>query len=434
MHLRLFYAISTLSNPLIKPMHLNGSSKSSTINQSAKRRLHQRWQKGRAQLAVAGLVSVGVSAVGLVGATSASAEFLVAQAEIAQADRSLPSLSPAARPAAPVAPIGQPVPTAAPVYNPAPIVPSAEASSSYLLGPGDRIEVSVYGYEEYTGPTSVLPDGTLALPLIGRVPAAGRTTDQLSQDLSVALNQVLVNPQVSVTLNALRPVVVNVSGEVYRPGPLQLQGATRIGAGFNNGGNSEGASYAPPSVSQAIIQAGGVTRTADIRDVVIVRSQPNGQTVRTRVNLWDSLGSETLPEDLLLRDGDLVFIPQLAAGETLDSRLLASSSLSPETVRVRVVGEVTSPGEVPVPPNSSLSSAVAIAGGPTDDAKLSQVAFIRRQDDGQVIQEVVNLSDLVDDYQVQEGDVVVVPKTSTGSVLDLAQRLLGPLGFFLNLF
>ena len=355
---------------------------------------------------------------------SAGCSALVGSAAIAQSLPTLPPADPVADPAA------VPAPTAAPVYSPPPLVPTAEASSSYLLGPGDRIEVSVYGYEEYSGPMSVLPDGTLTLPLVGKVPAAGRTTDQLAQDLAVVLNQVLVNPSVSVTLNALRPVVVNVSGEVYRPGPLQLQGATRIG----DAQNGEGTSYAPPSVTQAIIEAGGVTRTADVRDVIILRSLPNGQQVRTRVNLWDSLGSETLPDDILLRDGDLVFVPQLAEGESLDNRLLASSSLSPETVRVRVVGEVTQPGEVPVPPNSSLSSAVAIAGGPTDDAKLSEVAFIRRQDNGEVIQEVVNLSDLIDDYQVQEGDVVVVPKTTTGSALDFAQRLLGPLGFLFNIF
>lgn len=57
-----------------------------------------------------------------------------------------------------------------------------------------------------------------------------------------------------------------------------------------------------------------------------------------------------------------------------------------------------------------------------------------RQDNGEVVQEVVNLSDLIDDYQVQDGDVIVVPKTNTGSVLDFAQRLLGPLGFFFNVF
>lgn len=310
---------------------------------------------------------------------------------------------------------------------PEPVAASRASASDYLLGVGDRIEVSVYGFEEYTGPLSVLPDGTISMPLVNKVQAAGRTTSQLERELTVVLDRILVNPYVSVTLNSLRPVVVNVSGEVYRPGPVEVQGSTSVAS-------SETASYDSPSVSEALVQAGGVTRTADIRDVIVVRALPTGETTRIKVNLWEALWSETLSEDILLRDGDLVFVPKLAEGESIDTRLVGRSSLSPETVRVRVVGEVTRPGEVLVPPNSSLSSAVAIAGGPTDDAKLMEVAFIRMNDAGEVEQQVVDLSNLVDNYQVQEGDVVVVPKTGTGSVLDFAQRLLGPLGLFFRLF
>lgn len=312
-------------------------------------------------------------------------------------------------------------------------VPANYAASSYLLGPGDQIEVSVYSYEEYTGPMSILPDGTITLPLVGKVAAAGQTTEQLARELTFVLDDILIDPQVSVMLTSLRPVVVNVSGEVYRPGPVQLRrqiNATPVG-NFSTG---NAAAEAPPSVSRALVQAGGITRTADIRSVVVMRALPNGETVRTEVNLWDALWSETLPEDLLLRDGDLVFVPELAAGDTINSRLLASSSLSPETVRVRVVGEVTRPGEVPVPPNSSLSSAVAIAGGPTDDAKLSDVAFIRMNDAGEVEQEVVDLRNLVDNYQVQDGDVIMVPETTTSSVLDFASRLISPLNFLFRVF
>ena len=306
-------------------------------------------------------------------------------------------------------------------------VPIDYASASYLLGPGDRIEVSVYGFPEYTGPMSVFPDGTIILPIVGKVTAAGRTTEQLTQELTRVLNTILVDPAVSVTLNALRPVVINVAGEVYRPGPIQLQDTTDI---------TRVTAYSPPYVSEALVQAGGIRRTADIRDVVVIRELPNGNTVRTQVNLWDALWSATVPEEMLLRDGDLVFVPRLAEGEELvDSRLLATSSLAPDTVRVRVVGEVTQPGEVAVPPNSSLSSAVAIAGGPTNDAKLKEVAFIRMDDNtGDVIQEVVDLRNLVDTYQIQDGDVVVVPKTSTGSVLDFAARLVGPLNLLFRVF
>lgn len=306
-------------------------------------------------------------------------------------------------------------------------ISGADAAASYLLGPGDRVDMQVYGFEEYTAAYSILPDGTIALPLVGKVPAAGRTLAQLTDEITIALDRLLVRPNVSMTLTTLRPVVINVSGEVHRPGPVQLQSMTNLTANSPTGGT-------PPSVSEALVQAGGVTRKANIRDVVVMRALPNGETARTKVNLWDALWSETLPEDLLLRDGDLVFVPRSENDELLDSRLLARSSLSPDTVRVRVVGEVTRPGEVEVSPNSSLSSAVAIAGGPTDDAKLSEVGFIRMNDDGVVDQQVVDLSNLVDNYQVQDGDVIVIAKTGTGSVLDFAQRLLGPLGFLFRLF
>lgn len=304
--------------------------------------------------------------------------------------------------------------------------------SSYLLGPGDRIDISVYGYPEYTGPTSVLPDGSIVLPIVGSIAAAGKTTDQLTQDLNVALNRILVNPTISVTLSALRPIVINVAGEVYRPGPLEIQETTNI-AGNNN---NNAFAFAPPSVSKALVEAGGIKRTADIREVMVIRELPSGDVVRTQVNLWDALWSATLPEEMLLRDGDLVFVPRLAEGEALvDSRLLATSSLAPDTVRVRVVGEVTRPGEVAVPPNSSLSSAVAIAGGPTDDARLKEVAFVRMDDTtGEVVQEVVDLRNLVDTYQIEDGDVIVVPKTTSGSVLDLAARLVNPLNFLFRIF
>ncbi|MEM6253485.1 MAG: polysaccharide biosynthesis/export family protein [Cyanobacteria bacterium P01_D01_bin.156] len=304
-------------------------------------------------------------------------------------------------------------------------------SSSYLLGPGDRIDISVYGYPEYTGPTSVLPDGSIVLPIVGNIFVAGKTTEQLTQELTTTLNRILVNPSVTVTLNALRPILINVAGEVYRPGPFELQETTNF-----VGNNNNDFAYAPPSVSEALVQAGGIRRTADIRNVTIIRELPNGETSRTQVNLWDSLWSATLPEDVLLRDGDLVFVPRLTDGEELvDTRLLASSSLAPNTVRVRVVGEVTRPGEVAVPPNSSLSSAVAIAGGPTDDARLKEVAFVRMDDTtGEVVQEEVDLRNLVDTYQVQDGDVIVVPKTTGGSVLDLAARLVNPLNFLLRVF
>jgi polysaccharide export outer membrane protein len=189
-----------------------------------------------------------------------------------------------------------------------------------------------------------------------------------------------------------------------------------------------------PTVSIALLAAGGVTRDADIRNVVLKRSNPTGNSPTVVINLWDSLFSENTPRDLVLQDGDALFVPKLAAGDSLDRRLVARSSFAPRTVRVRVVGEVKNPGELEIPPNSSLSSAVAIAGGPTDKAKLSNVRFVRMNEDGILEEQSVDLSNLTDSYQIQEGDVIVVPKSNTYTALDIASDLFNPLNLILNLF
>ncbi|QKD82642.1 polysaccharide export protein [Thermoleptolyngbya sichuanensis A183] len=282
---------------------------------------------------------------------------------------------------------------------------------AYILGTGDELSIAVYGYDEYTLTTSILPDGTITLPLIGPIQAAGKTTEQFKQDLTERLRAILVNPATTVTVLTPRPIVVNVAGEVMRPGPVRgtdLQGT--------------------PTLSAALISAGGITRNADIRQVYLRRVGPNGGNQSYTINLWDAISSDNASADLLIQDGDSIYIPPLGQGEILDRRLLARSSFSPATVRVRVVGEVTKPGEVQVPPGSSVSSAVAIAGGPTEDARLSRVAFIRMNEQGVIERRVIDLRNLSDANEIQDGDVVIVPKRQDTSFLQMVGRVLNPLG------
>ncbi|MEM6869024.1 MAG: polysaccharide biosynthesis/export family protein [Cyanobacteria bacterium P01_C01_bin.121] len=314
---------------------------------------------------------------------------------------------------------------------------SAANLSGYILGAGDQISLSVIGYPEFTGTTAVLPDGTVTLPLIGPVRTAGITQNQLTAVLTEQMKAYLVDPVVSVSLAVMRPVVVTVSGEVHRPGPLQLSGLSNSNTTTINGNNVTESSTnsrlttqpAVPTLSSALLLAGGVTRDADIREVVVRRPLPNGQMQVLTFNLWEAIASEVGLADLSLRDGDSIFIPTLI-GDAIDRRTVANSSLAPSTVRVKVVGEVVRPGEVEVPPDSSISSAVAIAGGPTEDAQLSNVSLVRQGETGQILQEDVDLSNLVDSYQIQEGDVIVVSKRGYLSVIDGIGRVLNPLNVF----
>ena len=306
--------------------------------------------------------------------------------------------------------------------------PTAPTRANYILGAGDQVQITVMGYDEFTGAKTVLSDGTITLPLVGQVAAAGKTLAALTQELTVRLNTLLVDPAVTISLNTLRPVLINVAGEVQRPGQVQFRSITATPDNSNPAANNA------PTVNAALVLAGGITQYADIRQITLKRYSPDQTAAPITINLWDAIASNNAPPDIILQDGDSLFVPRLSADSTIDRRLIARSSIAPQTVRVRVVGEVVKPGEVMVPPNSSLSSAIAIAGGPTQDARLSRVAFIRMGEQNEIQRQVVDLKNLTDSNQVQDGDVIIVPKRGSSQFIDVAGRVFSPLGVLVNLF
>ncbi len=281
--------------------------------------------------------------------------------------------------------------------------------SDYILAPGDRINITVYGYEEFNLVQEILPDGTITLPLLGSVRVTGYTNSSLDNELTTRLDEGgLVEPDVTVSLNEQRPIVVSITGSVRRPEPTQLEK------------NSA-------TLSSAIAQAGGVSRDANIREVVIARTLPDGQNITARFDLWDLVWSDNLlaegtgndeAERLVLRDGDKIFVPQTTRDANLDQSLVARSSFAPDTVKVRVVGEVRRPGEIQVSPDTSLSGAISSAGGPTSDAVLERVEFIRLNENGEIERREIDLQSLTDNVQVQDGDLLLVPKSGITSFGD----------------
>jgi polysaccharide biosynthesis/export protein len=306
--------------------------------------------------------------------------------------------------------------------------------ASYYIGPGDELRITVIGYPEYTGPQTVLSDGTISLPVIGDVMAADRTPAQLMRELAARLNEVLVKPAVNVVVSGQRPITVNVTGSVQRPGPIQLKNLRPSGE-LNSATTTAGVvSIQRPTVTAALLEAGGVTKEADLRSVSLRRYSPNRSLPPVTINLWEAIASNSPSRDITLQDGDTVFIPQVEVGSDIDSKLLSKSSVAPRTVRVKVVGEVKRPGEVAVPPDSTLSSAIAIAGGPTTQARMKEVSFVRRLPNGQLLEKKLDLDKLSDDIQIEDGDVLFVPQTQGDKALDVAGRAAGPLGIILRLF
>ena len=316
--------------------------------------------------------------------------------------------------------------------GPVPFEQAPGGLTGYLLGPGDQLDVSVVGVTDLERNRIVLPDGTILLPLIGAVPAAGRTLVELEQDITRRFSFYLVDPVVEVNLNTLRPLVVTVAGQVNRPGPVQLNSLSTFNTRVDNNAQLR-AETTSPTLSTALVGAGGVKRTADLRDVIVRRLLPDGQEVNLSINLWESIFEGRGESNILLQDGDIVFVPEApitaAVGSGLNPQVVARSSLAPDTVRVRVIGEVGRPGEIQIPADGTVSSALAIAGGyDLDTADLTQVALLRLQDNGQVDEQVIDMNaNLVDGTPIQDGDMIVVPKRGYLNTLDTISRILSPI-------
>ncbi|MBE9080049.1 SLBB domain-containing protein [Romeria aff. gracilis LEGE 07310] len=234
-----------------------------------------------------------------------------------------------------------------------------------------------------------------------------------------------------------RPLNIAVVGEVFRPGPYTVTGTARTGEAGVPGGT--GNDSIPPTVTRAIQVAGGIKPEANIREVKVYRRTRNGQEQTIDVNLWQLLTDGDITEDIVLQEGDTVFIPQaedLLPGEVTE---IAAASFSPDTIRVNVVGEVDDPGVVEVPPNTPLSQGVLAAGGFNNRARRGVVELVRLNPDGTATQTSIpiDFSEGIDEDMnplLRNNDIIIVKRSASASLADTLDTIVVPLGRALSIF
>ena len=106
---------------------------------------------------------------------------------------------------------------------------STAGSSTYKIGPLDVIDISVFKVPELSSSVQVADTGTMNLPLVGEIPAAGRTAQQLERELTSKLGaQYLQNPQVTVLVKEYNSQRVTIEGAVKKPGVYPLRSASSL--------------------------------------------------------------------------------------------------------------------------------------------------------------------------------------------------------------
>ena len=340
--------------------------------------------------------------------------------------------APPTAPAIPVPAVPAPdagIPRPAPVAAYGNSVPTVFSDASYVLGPGDRLDLSFFNVPEYDGERQIGIDGSLNLPLVGKIRVASLTVEQATQAISSAYAPYLRTPLVTINLLALRPIQVGVSGEINAPGAYEL-------AFENSGGSGSAAQW--PTLIDAIQLAGGITDKADIQQIEIRRPQLSGSPQVIRLNLWDLLATGSIESDITLRYGDAINIPTATALSPGELTQLSAANFSPDVIQVTVVGEVPQPGRLEITPNAPLNQAILAAGGfDPRRANTDEVELVRLNPDGTVTQRAIPVSfdqGINDETNpsLQDNDVILVGRSGRAAFGDDVTGVLGPFGTILS--
>lgn len=182
--------------------------------------------------------------------------------------------------------------TVLPYYDYASEPDPRKSNTSFVLGPGDVLKITVWKNEDMSGDAVVRPDGTISLPLLGEIPAAGRSPGDLQKEIAQRLTTYVKDESAAVTVavtavNSYRFVVL---GNVDKGGTFTANHYT--------------------TVAEAIALAGGPNKFADPDGIIIIRPVPGGKAPkRIPVSYTQILEGSHPEQDLVLLPGDTVYVP-----------------------------------------------------------------------------------------------------------------------------
>lgn len=204
------------------------------------------------------------------------------------------------------------------------------------------------------------------------------------------------------------PLNIAVVGEVSKPGSYTIRAT-------ENGDR--------PTLTRAIREAGGITQSADIRQISIRRLTQTGNEQLVAIDLWQLLRGGNLEQDIILQQGDTIIIPTANEVNLAEAAQLVSANISADQtqpVNVAVVGEIVRPGTHVVKVEKAgelptVTRAIQVAGGITQLADIRKIQVRRITRDGNEktlnldLWQLLQSGDMRQDAILQTGDTIVIP-------------------------
>lgn len=180
--------------------------------------------------------------------------------------------------------------------EPTTFMPSETAAvpDTYLVGRGDQLLINFYGKESNSFEVIVDREGRINIPDLSPVQVAGLTFSEVKELIKVKVEQEIIGVKAFVSLGQLRSMRIMVLGEAYKPGSYSVSSLT--------------------TVSHALFVSGGVSDIASLRNIQVKR----GGKLVANFDLYDLLIRGDSSNDIILKPGDVVFIPSVGEQVTVD--------------------------------------------------------------------------------------------------------------------
>lgn len=247
--------------------------------------------------------------------------------------------------------------------EPTTFMPSETAAvpETYLIGRGDQLNINFYGKESENYEVIVDREGRLSIPNLSPVQVAGLTFGEVKELVKKKVEQEIIGVQAFVSLGQLRSMRILVLGEAYKPGSYSVSSLT--------------------TVSHALFISGGVSDIASLRNIQVKRA---GKVVNN-FDLYDLLINGDSQNDIILKPGDVVFIPPVGA-------------------QVAVEGLVKRPAIFELKQGESAANILKMAGGLKPQA-YAQKAIVERFNNHNM-KEILSVNFSADkiDYIPRDGD------------------------------
>jgi protein involved in polysaccharide export with SLBB domain len=247
-------------------------------------------------------------------------------------------------------------------------VTNVPVPSDYIVGPGDKLEIQLYGTQNKILRITVDREGRINFPELGPISVSGQLFSQVREQVEARVARQMIGVRASVSMGDTRSIRVFVLGEAQRAGSYTISGLGTI--------------------TSALFAAGGVKAIGSLRNIQLKRQ---GTVVR-RLDLYDLLIRGDTTDDAKLLPGDVIFVP-------------------PVGPQVWEAGEVRRPAIYEVKNESTIDDVIGLAGGLTAEADRSRLTLTRIDESQRRVVLQVDLASAAGKVQgVRSGDVLQVPR------------------------